>query len=318
MKIATLIPAYKTKYMVDLFSSLRNQTIPSTRIIISDDSPNGEFRQALESDSIRPLLDGLDISVHEGPRTGAYENLKHLIGLWNGETELVHIMLDDDVAYPEFYERHLTAHLSAEISCSISRRWGANEAGLPCKGQPVPAAVARNNDRILLLNSDVVFMTTVAESTNWFGEFSNAVFRADTCSILLEPLLADVSYAGLWDLGAFVAASLKAPIGYIQDHLGYFRSGGENHSSTPFGPHMKAAFLGYAALAIGGQRIGKLTLEQGLKCFRLLADFLQRYYSDQDDMRIFCELLPRMAQGEGSANIEFLDAWSAFQKRHGF
>lgn len=318
MKIATLIPAYKTKYMVELFSSLRHQTHPSSQIIISDDSPNGVFRQELQSERIRPLLEGLNFSVHEGSRAGAYENFKHLIGLWNGATELVHIMLDDDVAYPEFYERHTVAHLSGDISCSISRRWVASESGLPIRGQPVPPAVAHDPHRLLSLSSDVAFMTTVPECKNWFGEFSNTILRADICPILLKPELGGVSYAGLWDLGAFLSASLVAPIGYIQDHLGYFRMSGESNSSAVFGSHMKTAVLGFAALAIGGQRIGKLSEEQALGCYRILAGVLPQYYSTQEDMLPFCQLLPRMAAGEVSAGIDFMDAWAKLLARYGF
>lgn len=66
MNITTLIPAYKPKYLVELMSSLRNQTRPSQRIIISDDSPNGEFRQAISSEQIRPLLAGLTIFSSKG------------------------------------------------------------------------------------------------------------------------------------------------------------------------------------------------------------------------------------------------------------
>ena len=63
-----------------------------------------------------------------------------------------------------------------------------------------------------LLSGDVAFLTTVAETKNWFGEFSNVVFRADSHAVLLAPALGGVSFAGLWDLGGFLAASVRAPI----------------------------------------------------------------------------------------------------------
>ena len=37
MNITTLIPAYKTKYIPELLTSLRYQTRPTQRILISDD-----------------------------------------------------------------------------------------------------------------------------------------------------------------------------------------------------------------------------------------------------------------------------------------
>jgi hypothetical protein len=318
MNITTLIPAYKTKYIVELLNSLRYQTQPSQRILISDDSPNGEFRQELNSERIKPLLAGLNIDVIEGPRKGAYENFKHLLRLWNNGSDLVHMMLDDDVAYPEFYERHLVAHASADLSCTISRRWTSAENGWPLAGQPVPGAVANNPSRILSLDADVVFMTTVPECKNWFGEFSNTVMRADTCALLLKPEMGGVSYAGLWDLGYFLAASMLAPIGYIQDHLGYFRTGGTGNSSSLLGPFMKGAVLGYVALGLGGQRVGKLSREQVLKCYGIIASVLNRHYGQEEDMQIFCKILPEMTMSALNSEDQFMEAWAIFRHNNGF
>jgi hypothetical protein len=318
MNITTLIPAYKTKYIAELLSSLRYQTHPSQRILISDDSPNGEFRHEILSERFKPLISGLNIEITEGPRNGAYENTKHLIELWDGSSELVHLMFDDDVAYPEFYERHLVAHASANFSCTISRRWTASETGLALSNQPLPDAVAKNSNRILSLNDDVVFMTTVPECKNWFGEFSNTVIRASTCEMLLKPEMGGVSYAGLWDLGFFLSASMRAPIGYIQDHLGYFRTGGTGNSSNLYGPLMKGAILGYVALALGGQRVGKLSCTQALNCYAIMAPVLNRCYAEQVDMQIFCQVLPEMASLTSGAEDMFLEAWNVFQKKNNF
>jgi hypothetical protein len=322
MNIITLIPAYKPKYIVELLHSIRYQTLPSQRILISDDSPNGEFQQALRSDRIRPLLSGLNIGVAEGPRKGAYENIKHLLRLWNGSSDLVHLMFDDDVIFPEFYERHMVAHRSAELSCSISRRWTANEAGQPLSGLPanlrVPRTVANHPNRILALNAEVAFTTTIPECINWFGEFSNTVMRANTCEMLFKPEMAGVSYAGLWDLGYFLAASLRAPIGYIQDHLGYFRIGGTSASSDATGALLKGAFLGYVALALCGQRVGQLSREQTLLCYSIMATAMNNDFAQQEDMKVFCKVLPSLAASSPGAEGQFLEAWTAFHRKNGF
>ena len=318
MNITTLIPAYKTKYIPELLSSLRYQTRPSQRILISDDSPNGVFREALLSAPMQPLITGLNIEIIEGPRNGAYENVKHLIRQWNGSSELVHMLLDDDVCYPEFYERHLLVHASAKVSCSISRRWTASETGQPLSGQPAPIGVSRDGQRLLTLDNGVVVMSTVAECKNWFGEFSNCVMRADTCELLFSPTLGGVSYAGLWDLGYFVAASQRAPIGYIQDHLGYFRTGGTGNSSNFFGPFMKGAVLGYAALALGCKRAGMMTAEQAGSAFSIIAGALNARYASQADMQPFCKILPAMVAAEPDAEERFMAAWAVFQRANGF
>jgi hypothetical protein len=318
MRIATLIPAYKTAYIVDLLNSLRLQTSRSDLIIISDDSPHGEFREVLYSAPYKQLLSGLEIEFHEGPRSGAYENMKHLVKLWAGRSDLMHMMLDDDVMYPEFYERHRFAHASGNFSCSVSRRWTANEAGFPVQGQPVPDAIARNPSRMISLPADVIFMTTVAECKNYFGEFSNSVFRADCVDLLLDPKLGDVSYAGLWDLGAFVAASIRRPLCHIQDHLGYFRISPGQNSSNLNNSFMKGAHLGFIALAVGGRRIGQLAPELARKCYGIMLPALMQRYASQPDMQPFCALLPALAAGEEGSEERFIEAWNDFLATHGF
>lgn len=318
MHITTLIPAYKKKYIPDILNSLRYQTRPVQRILVSDDSPNGEYRQELFSDRLRPLVAGLNIEVCDGPRKGAYENVKHVVRAWGNSSELVHLMFDDDVIYPEFYERHLIAHASSSFSCSISPRWTAGEDGTLLAGQSPPKAVSVSSNRILSLDADVMFLTTVAECKNWFGEFSNTVMRADTTDLLFRPEMGGVSYAGLWDLGYFLAASLRAPVGYLQDHLGYFRTGGSGNSANIFGPFVKAGILGYAALAMGGQRIGKLSLSQATECYARIASVANHYYAQQADTVELSMALTRLAASVGGADVEFLDAWAAFHEKNGF
>jgi hypothetical protein len=230
----------------------------------------------------------------------------------------VNMMLDDDVLYPASYERHLVAHASAAFSCSISRRWTANEQGLPITGQPVPPAVAASAHRLLSLDAGAVFVSTAAQCCNWLGEFSNVVFSAAAAPVLLKPDFGGISYAGLWDLGAFMAASLQAPIGYLQDHLGYFRTGGPSNSSKFYGPYMKSAHLGYAALALGGQRIGMYTPQQAQHAYGSLHGAMVQRYGDQGDMHPFIALLPAMAAGDELAVQSFVETWNAYLRQHKF
>ena len=318
MKIITLIPAYKTKYLADLLNGLRLQTVPAGTIVFSDDSPNGEFRETLFSEPYAALRAGLDIEFHDGPRNGAYENFKHLVHLADGRAELMHILLDDDVIYPEFYERHLAAHAYGDFSCSVSRRWTATETGQPLQGQPVPAAIRTHAHRMISLDDQAILMTTVAECKNWFGEFSNAVLRADCADLLLDPQLGGVSYAGLWDLGAFVAASMRRPLCHIQEYLGYFRTSPSQNSSNPNSPFMKGAHLGYTALAVGAHRLGRLSDALAKQNYRLIATAIAVRYAGQPDMAPFIEILPELANGVPGAEERFLAKWKAFLATNGF
>lgn len=318
MQITTLIPAYKTKYLQELLAGLLTQTRKSDRIIISDDSPNGEFAEALQSLRYSAWVAALPIEIHRGPRAGAYENFKHLVNLWGGASELFHILLDDDVIFPDFYAQHLTAHQMAEISCSISARWTANERGQPIEGMPVPDAIAASNNRMLSVGPNALFSSTAPLCQNWLGEFSNCVVRANCADLMSQTEFEGVSYAGLWDLGFFLAASLRAPVGYIQDRLGYFRAGGEGHSAQFFGPHMKAAHLAYVALALGGLRLGRLNEAQARLCYRGIGQSIAKGYAAEADMQVFARLLPRMAEGDPTALDDYLLAWTGFLQSHGF
>ena len=318
MKIITLIPAYKPKYLPDLLNGLRLQTVPAGKIVFSDDSPNGEFRETLFSSAYASLRAGLDIEFHDGPRNGAFENFKRLVRLAEGRADLFHILLDDDVIYPEFYERHLAAHASGNFSCSVSRRWTANETGTPLLGQPVPDAVRTHAHRMISLDDQAILMTTVAECKNWFGEFSNAILRADCADLILQPHLGDVSYAGLWDLGFFVAASMRRPLCHIQDYLGYFRTSPNQNSSNPNSPFMKGAHLGYAALAVGAHRMGRLSDALATQNYRIIASALAGRYPGQPDMAPFIAILPDLANGVPGAEERFLRAWQEFLATNGF
>lgn len=318
MHVTTLIPAYKTKYLVELLTGLVTQTRQPQRVIVSDDSPNGEFGALLRSPNMELAMRKLPIEIHQGPRAGAYENFKNLIRLWDGSTEFCHLMLDDDVLYPDFYMRHMMAHATGHHPCSISARWNSNERGQPVEGMPIPKAVWFSNDRTLLLDATVLFSTTLPECQNWLGEFSNCVMRKEMAELLFKPEFGGVSYEGLWDLGAFLAASLISPVVYIQDRLGAFRAGGEGHSAQMLGKHMKAAHLGYGALALGATRIGRLGAEQARQCYAGLHGALHNRYAQEPDVAPFVDIMRRLSQGDATAEADFLQHWNAFLSSHKF
>lgn len=319
MSIATLIPAYKTKYIAELLTAVSNQTYQPSIVIISDDSPGGEFRKKLQTPEMQQISQHLNIQVHEGPRVGSgYDNMKNLLKIWKESTFLFHVLLDDDIIYPEFYERHVQAHLLEGYSCTISKRWSSNEAGFPTQTQPVPESIKNKLERIVTIDSDELFALTVGDGKNWLGEFSNTVIRKELASTLFKPEMGGISYAGLWDLGFFLDASLQAPIGYLQEPLGYFRQNEQSNSADKYNKFMKSAFLAYAALAAGGQVIGKLTPQQAQSLYRNLANFVTFHYSGEAEIQPILQLLPQMANGDIAALSQFREEWSKLLKLYKF
>ena len=314
MKITTLIPAYKPKYLIELLTALRHQTVKPARILFSDDSPGLEFTRVLTSEPIKSVIADLNVEVIEGPHTGGWSNFLHLLKAWNGATELFHFLLDDDIIYPSFYERHLFAHTSTDTLCSVSRRWTALESGQPLRDLNMPDAVANHPHRLLSLPADALFSTTVARSSNWLGEYSNAVFRAEFAPEVHATALDGISYIGLEDLGAFLCASLHKPVAYLNENLGYFRVNAEQHSAQPMGRAMKMAHLAYLALAIAARRVGRLPGADAAQALATLCPIIAQRYGGEADMAEFCALMPALGQGVEGAEAQFLAMWSVRSK----
>jgi hypothetical protein len=258
------------------------------------------------------VLADLPLEVVPGPRTGAYNNFRNLMKVWAGRTELVHLLLDDDVIYPEFYARHQAAHVLGRFNVSVSRRWTALENGQPTHTLRPPAVVADSPMRMLAVQAPSLFASTVAVSSNWLGEFSNAVFRAEFVPQLEDPSLAGINFTGLEDLGAFLKASLDAPLAYINEYLGYFRTSAHQHSADPMGRPMKLAHLAYIGLAIAGRRIGQITPDAAATVLAGLCPTVMVRYGQQADMARMCQVMPLLARGEAGAEEAFLEALSAY------
>ncbi|MBC7597989.1 MAG: glycosyltransferase family 2 protein [Polaromonas sp.] len=312
MQFTTLIPAYKPKYLVELLTALRHQTVKPARIIISDDSPDQAFVALLNAEPLKSAVADLNIVVVPGPRKGGYNNFRYLLQLYGGQTELFHLLLDDDIPYPSFYERHLHAHGQGALGCVVSRRWTALESGLPIRDLPVPLPIARHTERMLMLGSKLLFAQTACVSSNWLGEFSNVTFSAAMAQQLDDPSLAGISFDGLEDLGGFLKVSLLAPLGYINEHLGYFRTSAEQHSAKPMGRPMKLAHLAYLALTLAGRNMGLLSVSQAELNFATLCPIIVNRYGHENDMAELCNILPGLGTAQAGAEEKFLALWHVY------
>lgn len=310
MKITTLIPAYKPSYLYETLLALVQQTVLPDRVIFSDDSREKIFISSLNSEPIKSLLTHLNVEVIEGPKKGAYENVCHLIRHFKRDTELVHILCDDDVIYPHFYERHLNAHHNAEFSSSISSRWSANEDGRPLRnGLPIPNFIKNHPSRNISIGSDIIFASTIGSARNWLGEVSNTVYRSDFAEKILDRNIDGISYAGLDDLGSFLAGTLILPLCYINEHLGFFRQNPTQNSTQHFGPPLKLAFLAYIAMAIASRNIGKISRETASESISIVGSNIAWHYRNELDMSRFCELMPALMSGDSDSEKMFLKIW---------
>jgi len=312
MKITTVVPAYKPKYLLELLHSLLHQTVKPHKVIFSDDSADQAFSQMLLSPPLAAAVCSLDISVVAGPRAGALANWRHALQTYNGGTEFFHMMCDDDVIYPNFYERHLQAHAMGDFGVTVSRRWTANEAGQPVRDLPVPAAVAGGANALIKLEPGVLFYATCARGTNWLGEVSNALYRADQAGLISDPQVDGISYHWLEDIGSFLASSLTRPVCWINDHLGYFRTSSGQTSQQADGRPIKLAHLAYIALSVIGRNGGHLSEEHLRFCVQAVGQSVLQHYGRTEDMQPACAAIRDWQAGAPGAEVRFLAMWQAY------
>jgi hypothetical protein len=313
--LATLIPAFKPAYFVDLLACLTTQSRPPDRIILSDDSPDGAFIALMRRPEIAAATASLPIEVIQGPRKGPYPNVLLLLDQWGGSTDLLHLLLDDDVIYPDFYRRHVMAHEMGDFLCSVSRRWTATEDGMPVGEGRIPEAIEEHDGRLLTIDAAFAFSSTLPACNNWFGELSNAVLRAGMADVIRNRELAGVPNSGLEDLATFLSASLTAPLAIVNDHLGFFRTSAQQHSASPMSTLMKASHLAWPALALTALRIGRLDEDEARASFGRMGPIILRRYRDEPDMAEPCRLVSELLAGASGAGDRYLEMWNRFAAR---
>jgi hypothetical protein len=318
MSITTLIPAYKPQFLRQLLLGLVSQTVRPERVIISDDSPGGIFQRALQAPELAPLVEALRPVVIEGPRQGGIENRRQLLRHWNHSTSHVHFLFDDDIVYPSFYERHLKAHATGRTRCTVSRRWFGSETGDPVLPGSLPILVMNHQARLVYLSSEYLFQTSfdlhpeLAFPFNWLGELSHAVFSRDCAETLSTSQLAGISYRGLGDLGAFLACSLDAPLGYINEYLGVFRLSSTQNTNQKDSLIFRQGVLAWIALGIASRRLGRLTPQQAMTVIRAAWPVFRRDYGERSDSQGIAAAIEALIAEAPGAEDQFLSEWALY------
>lgn len=312
MEFTTLIPAYKPQYLNELLQALLVQSLPPARVVISDDSPDGAFQRILGEPSHAALVKRLHIEVVAGPRQGAWRNVQQLLRLHANRTPYFHLLLDDDVPYPNFYARHLEAHRLSDNGCVVSRRWYADDAGRPSHDLRVPQALDTRPERMLSLPGSVLFPLTLGVCNNWMGEFSNFTFGSRWTDPLRQPLIGGVRCNGLEDIGSVLMVAQTAPVSWINEHLGYFRVGPHQGTQQPLSRNYKRGALAWTAMAVGALRAGHLDEASARASLAHSTQYVVRGYVGQADMQPFIEVLPAVAQLDAAAIDAFLGLWLEF------
>ena len=309
--ITTLIPAYKKEFLGETLLGLARQSFRDFRVILSDDSPGDEITQLIQSGHYGELARSLDLTVVRGPKN-ARLNHQALIDRWADSSPFVHLQLDDDVVFPEFYRSHMVAHQTGRFSASVSRRWVTHGDARPTMGINQPAAVAQSPLLHVPVDAETLFKTMVPTCNNWIGEFSHIVMSAEGARAYPRPPVDDLSYYGWLDVGFVLAAVQKAPLVIVRDHLGIFRQHAAqttHHMNTGIGRVSSLAWITTALLACREGRITSADVVTAIKWN--VRQCLERFGEDDPVMNESFDLIQR----HGGDLQRLHDAWKPFWLR---
>jgi hypothetical protein len=311
--ITTLIPAYKTEFLKDLFQGLKTQTFKQFKVIVSDDSPNNQVTAVLKGAEMQPYISGLDLEIIEGPKKGATANINHLTKHWAYATPYVHLLLDDDIIYPLFYQLHMLAHQKDNVGASASFRWIGNQFGVPVATKPVPLFISISDERVDLINADQLFATAIPNTRNWLGETSNVLFTAQSYKYFEDTQINGINYYGLRDIGVYLQISLTHNIAVVKDHLSVFRIHPRQDTGNLNSTTFKGAHLAWISLALIGLELGKLNVDQVRTGISYISSKIINRYKNNTEMMDFANLHKVYPVDSNEFKKNFLHLWAVFQ-----
>ena len=314
--ITTLIPAYKKEFLGEVFLGLRRQSFKDFRVVLSDDSPGDEISSLIRDGHYGHLLDGLNLEVQSGPKN-ARLNHRALLDHWAGSSPLVHIHLDDDVIYPEFYRQHAEAHATGRFAASVSRRWITQVDTRPVQAIELPKFVADSPLRIVPVNAKALFQSTVPTCNNWLGEFSNMVLSAPGLAHWPQASTSDLNYFGWLDIGYLLQAGQHLPVAVLREHLGLYR---QHPAQTTHNMHAHGGLvssMAWASYALQAWRDGRIDAKQAVHAISYtVLQCLKRYGEDSSVINEFLALVQTEGVSLERLYAAYTPFWLALLAKH--
>jgi len=306
--IATLIPAYKPDYLAPLFAGLQSQTFRDFRVIISDDSPDGVITRMIREGSFEVYLRGIDVIVIPGPRS-PLRNHRRLIDYWNESTPLVHLHMDDDIIYPEFYREHVSLHDGGRISASVSLRWLTRPDGAPYASLPLPDFITGAQSRVVEIDERRLYESTVACAQNWLGELSNMVLSSRAAKAFPVPQKDGVSFFGLPDIGTILCAIPYGPVSVLRDHLSGFRQHFGQTTAAQSSVNIKIAHLAWTSFALHSWKVGYIDSWSAKRSILISTERAFAVYASDEDLREYFLMIGELADDLPALFRSFTDYW---------
>lgn len=306
--ITTLIPAYKPQFFAELLLGLANQTYKDFKVVVSDDSPNNEVTSLINSSQLAPIRNAIQLEVIAGPKLGGYQNAFSLLRKYAQESDFFHLLFDDDVIYPTFYETHLREHGKQTSLVSVSARWMANPHGQPYS-QPMDYETAKKLEQNF--DAKTICQQMLPAFHNKLGEYSHALYRKEAAPLLLTPSIDELSYFGLDDLGSFINATKETKGIYIANTLGFFRTHPQQNTNNTQNTSIKSAHLAWIAMAVIAHNRGWLDNNQFGQCVMRVKKALLKAYQNNEEISPFLNIFETEKELD-SFKRQFTQLWSEF------
>jgi hypothetical protein len=321
MRIATLIPAFRLNYFVSAFMSAVRQSVKPDLIIVSDDTPNGEIANFIKSnDWIGKLKrQHIQLKVVTGPRkNSSYHNVINLCEVWNNQSDFFHFLFDDDYIFPFFYESHYRLLKENDLMVTVSRRWEGDTHGNVIGGYDIPIFIQNMQYKHMILDPKSLFQSVVPQCDNWLGEFSNSVFHKTSMDALTTAELGGYPCYGLQDTVIFLFLGTRHKLGFINEHLGFFRSHNNQQTGDLNNPEFLAAHLAWIPIAIGSEKLGFISKHDKNKVIEKIRNLVISKYQGSDPNDDVYGLLRQFLNHENKkepfTEISFLKSWGHFVK----
>lgn len=310
-RITTLIPAYKPAFILETLLALTSQTYPFIDVIVSDDSLDQEITQLINSPTCEQIRRKLNLKILRGPGQGGMSNILHLLGHCN-DASLIHVLMDDDLIYPKFYEQHVKAHIQKNISVSVSYRWFCNQYGQPMGVSAIPAWINTEKELLITVDSAKLFDSVIPNCDNWLGEFSNAVFKPSAIRLYARSRLENIAYYGLGDIGALLESSLQGDLAIIKEYLGAFRQHDTQYSSQQNSKVFQCGVIAWVALALGAYRAQKINAEILQLVVLRIGKILEQRYPNDPQIKVFIRCFSMNQASSAEFDLDFNRYWEAF------
>jgi hypothetical protein len=308
MEITTLIPAYRSDYLIDVFRGLAGQTHKNFRVVISDDSHGQKISGMIKDGVYEEYTKSLHITLMSGPRDEA-KNHNKLVKYWAGSSALAHVHHDDDYIFPNFYEKHVEAHAKNDILLSASGRWFAKADGIPCQAPATAQFLADAPLQFKTLNSSDVIKTLLLNTRNWVGEVTNMVVSSKAWKY--DPFIPDLSdpYCGLTDVSLIIKCAAAGKIAYTPEKHGVYRIHDQQGTMAVEGKQWIIPRLCWVSYCLQAWKEGHLSEDE---CVMALQSAMRFCAGELKNSRAWIELQTRLMGSNSNLNAFaaiFEDAW---------